>query len=138
MKQKFLKQECWSKLATQEKKCNRSIQCIMDTIQVLTIFMWHQSMILYNCHHSSLEMVHVPILGGVSRSEDSGGVNNSILFINFGRVGEKSFKESRQKNRGGGGGRVGDNNILTFLSHCTRQKMPLSCLFLHAFAYSLN
>ena len=62
--------------------------------------------------------VHVPVLG-VSGSEDRGGGDNSIQFINFGRVGDKRFKEWRQK-IGGGGGRVGDNNILTFLSYCTR------------------
>ena len=56
---------------------------------------------------------------GVSRSEDRGGGDNSIQIINFGRVGDESFKEWPQK-IGGGGGRVGDNNILTFLSYCTR------------------
>ena len=65
---------------------------------------------------------------GVSGSEERGGGDNSIQFINFGRVGDKSFKEWRQKNRGAG--RVGDNNILTFLSHCTRKKLSLSCVFL--------
>ena len=50
-------------------------------------------------------------LGGLSGSEDRGGGDNSIQFINFGRVGDKSFEEWRQKI---GGGRVGDNNILTF------------------------
>ena len=54
---------------------------------------------------------------GLSGSEDRGGGDNSIQFINFGRVGEKSFKEWRQKI---GGERVGDNNILTFSSYCTR------------------
>ena len=34
---------------------------------------------------------------GVSGSEDRGGGDNSIQFINFGRVGDKSFKEWRQK-----------------------------------------
>ena len=31
--------------------------------------------------------------GGLSGSEDRGGDDNSIQFINFGRVGDKSFKE---------------------------------------------
>ena len=31
---------------------------------------------------------------------------------------------------GGGGGRVGDNNILTFCPTVLDKKMPLSCLFL--------
>ena len=58
---------------------------------------------------------------GVSGSEDRGGGDNSIQFINIGRVGDKSFIEFR-KNRGGG--RVGDNNILTFLISLARRKMP--------------
>ena len=64
------------------------------------------------------ESVHVSNFGGLSGSEDRGGGDNSIQFINFGRVGGKSFEEWRQKI--GGGGRVGDNNILTFSSYCTR------------------
>ena len=54
--------------------------------------------------------VHVPNFGELSGSEDRGGGDNSIEFINFERVGDKSFKKWRQK-MGGGGGRVGDNNI---------------------------
>ena len=54
--------------------------------------------------------VHVPNFGGLSGSEDRGEGDNSIQFINFGRVGDKSFKEWRQK-KGGGGGRAVDNNI---------------------------
>ena len=41
--------------------------------------------------------MHVPNFGGLSGSEDRGGGDNSIQFINFGRVGGKSFKEWRQK-----------------------------------------
>ena len=37
--------------------------------------------------------VHVPNFGGLSGSEDKGGGDNSIQFNNFGRVGDKSFKE---------------------------------------------
>ena len=33
----------------------------------------------------------------MSGSEDRGGGDNSIQFINIGRVGDKSFKELRQK-----------------------------------------
>ena len=44
--------------------------------------------------------MHVPNFGGLSGSEDRGGGDNSIQFINFERVGDKSFKEWRQKNRG--------------------------------------
>ena len=61
--------------------------------------------------------MHVPNFEGVSGSKDRGGGDNSIQFINFGRVGDKSCKEWRQKI---GGGRVGDNHILTFLSYCTQ------------------
>ena len=64
-------------------------------------------------------MVHAPNFWGLSRAEDRGGGANSIQFINFGRVVDKSFEEWRQ-NIGRGGGRVGDNNILTFSSYCTR------------------
>ena len=64
----------------------------------------------------SIDLVHVPNFGGLSGSEDRGGGDNSIQFIKFGRVGDKSFKEWRQKI---GGGRMGDNNILTFSSYCT-------------------
>ena len=47
-------------------------------------------------------LVDVPNFGGLSGSEDRGGGDNSIQFMNFGRVGDKSFKEWRQ-NMGGGG-----------------------------------
>ena len=41
---------------------------------------------------------------GVSGSEDRGGGDNSIQFINIGRVGDKCFKEWRRKiGRGEGG-----------------------------------
>ena len=45
-------------------------------------------------------MVHVPNFGGLSGSEDRGGGDNSIQFINFGRVGDKSLKRMATKNRG--------------------------------------
>ena len=62
--------------------------------------------------------MHVPNFRGLSGSDDRGGEgDNSIQVINFGRVGDKNFEEWRQKI---GGGRVGDNNILTFSSYCTR------------------
>ena len=41
----------------------------------------------------TLDKVHVPNFGGLSGSEDKGGGDNSIQFINFGRVGDKGFKE---------------------------------------------
>ena len=41
---------------------------------------------------------------GVSGSEDSDGGDNSIQFINGGRVGDKSFKEWRRKIGGWKGG----------------------------------
>ena len=41
--------------------------------------------------------VHVPNFGGMSGSEDMGGGDNSIQFINIGGVGDKSFKEWRRK-----------------------------------------
>ena len=41
---------------------------------------------------------------GVSGSEDRGGGDNSIQFINIGREGDKSFKEWRRKIGGWKGG----------------------------------
>ena len=41
---------------------------------------------------------------GLPGSEDRGGGDNSIQFINFGRVGDKRFKEWRQKIGGWKGG----------------------------------
>ena len=40
-----------------------------------------------------IEYVHVPNFGGLSGSEDRGDGDSSIQFINFGRVGDKIFKE---------------------------------------------
>ena len=60
----------------------------------------------------SPHMVHVPNFGGLSRSEDRGGGDNSIQLINFGRVSDKSFQND-DKIRGGG--RMGD-----FSSYSTR------------------
>ena len=48
--------------------------------------------------------MHVPNFGGVSGSEDRGGGDNSIQFINFWRVGDQSFKEWRQNIGGWKGG----------------------------------
>ena len=39
----------------------------------------------------------VSIFGGLSGSEDRGGVYNSIQFINIGRMDDKKFKELRRK-----------------------------------------
>ena len=44
--------------------------------------------------------MHVPNFGGLSGSEDRGGGDISIQFTNFGRVGDKNFKEWRQIIRG--------------------------------------
>ena len=51
-----------------------------------------------------IRKVHIPNFGGLSGSEDRGGRDNSIQFINFRRVGDKSFKEWRQKIEGWKGG----------------------------------
>ena len=48
--------------------------------------------------------MHVPNFGGLSGSEDRGGGDNSVQFINFRTVGDKSFKEWRQKLGGWKGG----------------------------------
>ena len=54
--------------------------------------------------HKIDQQVHVPNFGGLSGSEDRGGGDNSIQFINFGRVGDKSFEEWLQKLGGWKGG----------------------------------
>ena len=49
--------------------------------------------------------MQVPNFGGVSGSADRGGGDNSIQFINIGRVGDKSFQEwQRNVGEGGKGG----------------------------------
>ena len=60
--------------------------------------------VLFNIAQKPLGLVHVPKFGGLSGSENRGGGDNSIQFINFGRVGDKSFKEWRQKLGGWKGG----------------------------------
>ena len=79
---------------------------------------------------------------GVSESEDRGGVTiNSIQFNNIGRVGDKSFKECQREI---GGGRVGDNNILTFLcswldkKECRFKKLRFGQFFLLVFVKFRN
>ena len=59
---------------------------------------------ILSIHHRMSDLVHVPNFGGWSGSEDRGGGDNSIQFINFGRVGDKSFEEWRQKIGGWKGG----------------------------------
>ena len=70
----------------------------------------------------------------MSGSEDRGRGDNSIQFINIERVGDKNFREWRQK-LGGGGGRAGDNNILTFGStkKCHFQTLHFGQFFLCVF-----
>ena len=53
-------------------------------------------------------MCKFQILGGLSGSEDRAGGDNSIQFIYFGRVGDKCFKEWRQKIGGWKGGQQQD------------------------------
>ena len=66
--------------------------------------MTHNSRSPTNIPESQTLKVHVPNFGGLSGSEDRGGGDNSIQFINFGRVGDKNFKEWRQKIGGWKGG----------------------------------
>ena len=75
-----------------------------------------------------ISKVHVPHFGGLSGLEDRGGGDNSIQFINFGRVGDKRFKEWRQKIGGwkGGGQQYLDffvllNSVLLNFSQCALQ-----------------
>ena len=76
----------------------------------------------------------------MSAWKDRGAGDNSIKFINVGRVGDKSFKERRRKI---GGGRVGENNVLTFLCYwldkkCHFQKLHFGQFFLFVFVKFLN
>ena len=70
------------------------------------------------------EKVHVPNFGRVSGSEDRGGGDNSIQFVNIGRVGDKSFEELRRK-MGGGGWKSGGQQYFDFFMPLARQRMPL-------------
>ena len=65
-----------------------------------------QALCIRSCHENLIltRKVHVPNFGGLSGSEDRGGGDNSIQFINFRRVDDKSFKEWRQKVGGWKGG----------------------------------
>ena len=80
-----------------------------------------------------MTLVHVPNFQGVSGSEDKGGGDNNVQFINIGRVGDKSFKELRQRI---GGRRVGDNNTLTFLCNCLDKKCHFKILHFGQLFYS--
>ena len=66
--------------------------------------MLHSMQMVSKLQRKNPLQVHVPNFGGLSGSEDKGGGDNSIQFINFGRVGNKSFKEWRQKIEGWKGG----------------------------------
>ena len=44
-----------------------------------------------------LDHVHIPNFEGLSGSDDRGGGDNSIQFINFGRVGDKVLKNGDKK-----------------------------------------
>ena len=54
------------------------------------------------------------ILGGCQGRRTGVGVTTVFSSLIFGRVGDKSFKEWRQRKEG----RKGDSNILTFSSYC--------------------
>ena len=69
--------------------------------------------------------MHVPNFEGVSGSEDKGGGDNSIQFINIVRVGDKSFKERRQKLGGWKGGWQQYFDLSVLLN---REKVPLQKL----------
>ena len=75
--------------------------------------------------------MHVPIFGGLSGSEDRGGGDNSIQFMN-------------DDEKWGGGGRVGDNSILTYLCHwldkkkCYFKKLHFGQFFLFVVVKFLN
>ena len=70
-------------------------------------------MILHECTFQIL---------GVSGSEDRGGSDNSIQFINIGRVDDKSFKELRRIIEGW---KSVWQQYFDFFILLARQKMPL-------------
>ena len=72
---------------------NFPIQLFRDVLQRNTTIL-----VLRIYAHSP--QVHIPNFGGLSGSEDTGGGDNSIQFINFGKVGDRSFEEWRQKIEG--------------------------------------
>ena len=93
--------------------------------------LWYWNWLIYQ--------VHVPNFGG-RQSRTGVGADNSIHFINIGRVGDKSFKEWRRKIERG---RVGDNNILTFLCYwldkkCHFKKLHFGQFFLFIFVKFSN
>ena len=53
------------------------------------LYLYYYSVQSYNKRF--INRVHVPNFGGLSGSEDKGGSDNSIQFMNFWRVGDKSF-----------------------------------------------
>ena len=67
-------------------------------------------------------IVHVSNFFGGVRVGGQGWGDNSIQFINVGRVGDKSFKEWRRKI---GGWKSGRQQYFDFLMLLARQKMPL-------------
>ena len=74
--------------------------------------------------------MHVPNFGGLSGSEDRGGGDDSIQFINFRGWLTKVLKNGDKKWGGGGGdGRVCDNNILTFRPTVVNKKCHVPVYF---------
>ena len=78
------------------------IGCIVCTNYLSKRFL--QSFNSFSSQGVNIEFVHVPNFGGLSEWEDKGGGDNSIQFINFGRVGDKSCKEWHRKIGGWRGG----------------------------------
>ena len=63
--------------------------------------------------------MHVPNFGGCQGQRTGVGVTTVSNSLILGGWVTKVLKNGDKKLGGGGGGRVGDNNILTFLSYCT-------------------
>ena len=81
--------------------------------------------------------MHVPNFGGCQGQRTGVAVKTVSNLLILGGWLTKVLKNT-DKIRGGGGGRVGDNTILTFCPTVVNKKMPRSCVFLHVFAYSLH
>ena len=86
--------DVWEKLGKHQLVYCSTILCLIFNFanDLLTVYSRTRIKEPHLLRTSTLK-VHVPNFGGLSGLEDRGGGDNSIQFINFGRVGDKSFEE---------------------------------------------
>ena len=89
---KILRVYCWEKNqpANFNKTDYQTLSITYISFYLVILFHGHAKRL---CPDRIVVLVHVPNFKGVSGLEDRGGGDNSIQFINIGRVGDKSFKE---------------------------------------------